>query len=179
MSGRQGKMIRRFREIIYFIVFVLLQTLVIDNIHLFGIVTPFLYIYVIIKFKVGLTRSSMILLSFLLGLIIDIFSDTYGVHAAACSITGFICKPLFERIVDTKDLPNGSFPSYEQIGYRNFFNYTLIVVTIHHVVLFSIESFGFHQPLLLITRLITSILMTSLLVFLVEAFNLIKIKNGK
>jgi len=157
----------------------MLQTLVIDHIHLFGIVTPFVYLYVILKFRIDTSRSSVILLSFLLGFIIDVFSNTFGVHAAACSFVGFIRNPLLGQFVDMKELPAGSIPSSQLFGFGKFIRYTLIIVTLHHVILFLIDYFGFHQPVLMITRLLSSILLTLLLIFIIESFNLIKIKDGE
>ena len=172
-------MIRRFRDIIYFIVYVLLQTLVIDQIHLFGIVTPFIYLYIILKLRINSSRSSVILLSFLLGLIIDIFSNTFGIHAAACAVIGFIRNPLLGQFVDVKELPDGSIPSYRLFGFNKFFRFTFIIVTLHHLILFSVESFGFYQPSLMILRLMTSIFLSLLLIIIIESFNLINIKNGE
>ena len=162
----------RFREIIYFVVFVLLQALVINHIRLFGIITPFLYVYVILKFRIDMARSAIIVLLFLLGLIIDIFSNTPGVHAAACSLIGFIRNPLLEQFVDIKELPGRSIPSYRLFGLSKFIRYTLILVTLHHILLFSIESFSFYQPWLVFIRMISSILLSSILIFIVEAFNI-------
>ena len=172
-------MIRRFREIIYFIVFVALQTLVINNIHLFGIVTPFLYIYVILKFRIDLSRTGLIILSFLLGLIIDIFSNTMGLHAASCSFIGFVRNPLLEQFVDMKELTARSVPSIRLLGLSKFIRYMLIMVMLHHVILFSIESFSFFQPWLMFTRMISSMLLTMLLMFITEAFNLGNKKKWK
>jgi len=162
----------RFREIIYFVAFVLLQTLVINRIHLFGIITPFLYIYVIMKLRIDLSRSVVIVLSFLLGLIIDIFSNTLGIHAAACSLIGFIRNPLLVQFVDIKELPDRSIPSSHLFGFSRFIRYTLIIVTLHHILLFSIESFSFHQPSIVFIRMISSIFLSSILIFIIEAFNL-------
>ena len=165
--------------IIYFVVFVLLQALVMNNIHLFDIITPFVYLYVILKLPVNLSRSQSVIISFLLGLVIDIFSDTYGMHAAACTLTGFICKPLIDRFVDIKDMPEDSIPSFNVFGTGKFIRYILILVAIHHITLFIIDSFSFFQPLLLITRILSSILATSVLIFIIEAFNISKVRSGE
>ncbi|MDR2914750.1 MAG: rod shape-determining protein MreD [Tannerella sp.] len=168
-----------FRVIIYFIVFVLLQVLVMNNIHLFGIITPFVYLYAILKFPVDMTRSNVTIISFLLGLTIDVFSNTFGMHAAACSFIGFIRMPLLERFVDMKELPDGSIPSYQLFGFGKFMRYAFILVTLHHIVLFLVESFSLFQPMLMITRMLSSILLTSLLMFIIEAFNLGKVKSSE
>jgi len=173
-------MIRIWSRIaVYTIVFVLLQVLVMNNIHLFGIVTPIIYLYVILILPVDLSRSSVILVSFLLGLIIDVFSNTFGMHAAACSFIGFIRSPLLERFVDMRELQEGSVPSYKAFGYIKFMRYTLIIVAIHHVSLFIIEAFSFFQPGTMIVRMLSSILLSTLLILVIEAFNISKVKNGE
>ena len=163
----------------YIIVFVLLQVLVMNNIHLFGIVTPFIYLYVILKFPVDMSRTNVIILSFMTGLIIDIFSNTFGIHAAACSFAGFIRMPLLERFVDMREIQEGSVPSYTTFGFVKFIRYTLILVFLHHITLFLIEAFSLFQPGLMIMRMLSSILFTSLLMFIIEAFNISKSKSGE
>jgi rod shape-determining protein MreD len=150
-----------------------------NNIHLFGIITPFVYLYAILKFPVDMTRSNVTIISFLLGLTIDVFSNTFGMHAAACSFIGFIRMPLLERFVDMKELPDGSIPSYQLFGFGKFMRYAFILVTLHHIVLFLVESFSLFQPMLMITRMLSSILLTSLLMFIIEAFNLGKVKSSE
>jgi rod shape-determining protein MreD len=165
-------MIRTWLNIIIgFIVFVLLQVLILNNIHLFGIVTPFLYIYLILKLPVDFGRSIVIFISFLLGLVIDIFSNTFGIHAATATLAGFIRNPLLFGWVDIKEIPENSVPSYKLMNFSNFLRYSLIITAIHHTVLFAIESFNFFQPLLLIVKTLSSILFTMLLIGITESFN--------
>lgn len=118
-----------------------------------------------------MSRTFIILLSFFLGLIIDIFSNTFGIHAAACSLIGFIRNPLLAQFVDVKELQAGSIPSYKLFGFGHFFYYILILVSIHHIVLFAIDSFGFFQPVQLITRLLSSIILSTVLMTVIETFN--------
>ncbi|MDR2384049.1 MAG: rod shape-determining protein MreD [Tannerella sp.] len=172
-------MIRTWVNIIIgFIVFVLLQVLILNNVHLFGIITPFLYIYIILKLPVDLGHSLVILISFLLGLIIDIFSNTFGMHAAATALAGLIRNPLLLGWVDIREIPENSIPSYKLMDLYVFFRYVLIITTIHHAALFIIESFNFFQPLLLIVKILSSILFTMLLIGITEAFNQGTNRNG-
>ena len=82
------------RGFIYFVVLVLVEVLILNNIHFLRIATPFLYLYFIVKMPVGSPRDLVVLFSFLIGLVIDVFSNTPGMHAAACTLTGFIREPL-------------------------------------------------------------------------------------
>ena len=117
-------MINLLRGLVYFVVLVLIQVLILNNIHFLRIATPFLYLYFIIKMPVGTSRDLVVLFSFLLGLVIDMFSNTPGMHAAACTLAGFIREPLI-RFFMGKDLPEGIYPSYKTFGYGGFFRYVL------------------------------------------------------
>jgi rod shape-determining protein MreD len=158
---------------------VLLQVLVMNNIHLFKIATPFVYIYLLMKLPVDMTRSRVVLLAFLLGLIVDIFSNTFGMHAAACTFAGFIRRPLLERLVDIRDFPEGSIPSGRLFGYGRFIRYAFILTALHHIALFTVESFTLFQPLMMVVRMISAILFSLLLILIIEAFNLGKVKSGE
>ena len=98
------------RGFFYFVVLVLIQVLVLNNIHFLRVATPFLYLYFILKMPVGTSRTNVVFFSFLIGLVIDIFSNTPGMHAAACTFAGFIREPLI-RLFMGKDLPEGIYPS--------------------------------------------------------------------
>lgn len=165
------------RGLFYFVVFVLIQVLVLNNIHFLRIATPFLYLYFIIKLPVGTSRTQVVLFSFLTGLIIDIFSNTPGMHAAACTLAGFLREPLINFFMG-KDLPEGIYPSYKTFGFGGFFRYVLTFVVIHHVALFLIESLTLFDPLFLLIRISASVVTTTLLICTIEAFNLESQKSG-
>ena len=166
------------RGFFYFVVLVLIQVLVLNNIHFLRVATPFLYLYFILKMPVGTSRTNVVFFSFLIGLVIDIFSNTPGMHVAACTFAGFIREPLI-RLFMGKDLPEGIYPSYKTFGYGGFFRYTLLFVVIHHVTLFLIESLTFFDPLFLALRIGASVVTTILLICTIEAFNIESQKSGE
>jgi rod shape-determining protein MreD len=140
-------------------------------------VTPFIYIYVILKAPISISRSQLVFLSFFLGIVIDLFSNTLGMHAAACSLIGILRQPLLLAFVD-KDLVEGITPSYQTLGTGVFMRYVLSMVVIHHLALFLIESVSLFDPGFLFLRIFTSILLTTLCIFIIEAFN-IKRRSGE
>ncbi|MCD7977408.1 MAG: rod shape-determining protein MreD [Tannerellaceae bacterium] len=166
------------RGLIYFIILVLVQVLILNNIHFFRIAIPFLYLYFILKLPVGTSRSLVVFLSFLIGLVIDIFSNTPGMHAAACTLTGFLRNGIIQLFMG-KDLVGGIFPSYKTFGLGGFFKYTLTCVLLHHTTLFMIESLTFFDPLFLALRILASVLLTTLLICTIEAFNIESQKSGE
>lgn len=171
-------MIRIGRGAIYFLICVLVQVLFLNHIHFLRMATPFLYVYFLLKLSVGMSRVNMTLLSFLTGLVIDSFTNTPGMHAAACTLAGFFREPLIHLLMG-KDLANGVYPSYKVFGYGGFFRYTLFFVVIHHVALFLIESMSLFDPLFLVLRILGSIVMSTILICIVEAFNMESQKSGE
>lgn len=166
------------RGLFYFLVFVTIQILVLNNIHFLRIATPFLYLYFILKLPVGIPRTQVVLFSFLAGLTIDTFSNTPGMHAAACTLAGFMRDPLI-RLFIGKDLPEGIYPSYKTFGFGGFFRYAFTFVVIHHTALFLLESLTFFDPLFLALRILASVAITTLLICTVEAFNIESQKSGE
>ena len=166
-----------FKIIVYFLFYVALQVLILNNIHLFRIATPLLYLYVIVKIPTNITRSPAIILSFILGIVMDIFSNTLGMHAAACVLAGMFRDPIMYSFSE-KELLENVTPSYQTLGVGSFMRYVFVLVSLHHLALFSIESISLFNPVLLFIRIGASVILTSLLIFIVEAFN-IERKSGE
>ena len=78
----------------WFVGLVLLQTLVLNQMHIGGYATPFFYIYLILKMHTRMGRNALMLWGFLLGLTVDVFSDTLGMNAAAATCLAFWRTPL-------------------------------------------------------------------------------------
>lgn len=158
------------RTFIYFLIFVLLQVMVLNNIHFLRVATPFLYLYCLLKMPVGISRSTLLIFSFFVGCTIDMFSNTPGMHAAACSLVGFTREPLI-RFLQGEELPPELYPSYHSFGNGGFIRYVTLFVLIHHVALFFIEALTFFDPLFLLIRIGASVITTVLLICIVELFN--------
>jgi len=170
-------MVNTIRVLLYFVVLVLVQVLILNNIHFLRLATPFLYLYFIIKLPVGYSPSKVVSLSFLIGVVIDIFSNTPGMHAAACTFAGFV-RHLLIKLYKGEDLPENTYPSYITFGYGGFLRFSLTFVLIHHLTLFLLESMTLFDPLFLIIRIVAGILMTTLFICVIEAFNIESQKNG-
>ncbi|MDR1918837.1 MAG: rod shape-determining protein MreD [Tannerellaceae bacterium] len=163
-------MVNIVRGLVYFVILVLIQVLVLNNIHFLRLVTPFLYIYFIIKLPVGYSSIQVTLLSFLLGMAIDVLSNTSSMHAAACTLAGF-ARPYLVRVFMGEDLPENIYPSYKTFGYGGFIRFTFVLVLLHHISLFLIESLTLFDPLFLAIRILAGILMTTVFICVIESFN--------
>ena len=103
-------MIHYIHRMGWFVGLVLLQVLILNNVHIAGYATPFLYVYFILKFASGTSRNELMLWAFFLGLTIDIFSNTPGMNAAATVFLAFV-RPTFLRLFTPRDTLDSIIPS--------------------------------------------------------------------
>ncbi|MEI6123694.1 MAG: rod shape-determining protein MreD [Bacteroidota bacterium] len=132
-----------FRNIVRFVALVLLQVLVFNNIEVFSFITPFIYILFIILLPFETPKWLILVSGFLLGLCIDTFSNTGGIHTASTVLIAFI-SPWAQNVVSSKqDYEPGLQPGIRKLGFKWFFFYSLILTTVHHIFLFYLEIFRF------------------------------------
>ena len=143
----------------WFIGLVLLQVLILNNVHIAGYATPFLYIYFILKFASGTSRNELMLWAFFFGLTIDIFADTPGMNAAATVLLAFL-RPSLLRLFTPRDNLDSIIPSFKR--------YTTASVFVHSLALLSIEFFSFTSIWLLLLRVISCTLLTLTCILAVE-----------
>jgi rod shape-determining protein MreD len=141
-------------------VLVILQVLLLKNISLYNLSTPYLYILFILLLPFETPNLLLFVLSFLLGLTIDAFYDTPGLHAAACTLLALV-RVLFISITVQKDgFDNEPEPTLSIMGFRWFLTYSLILTLFHHFFLFNLEVFRLSEIGYTLTRFLLSSLFT-------------------
>lgn len=153
----------------YFLRFILLifvQILVLNNIQLYGLINPYIYIMFIITLPFETPKLLVLTLGFILGIIIDTFSNTLGMHAAATVLIAF-SRPYILKVLSPRDgYEAGTFPSVKNFGLSWFLRYTIIITLIHHFLLFYIEMFRLSDFFITFARVIISSIFTILLIIL-------------
>ena len=129
------------RNILRFIILVLFQVLVLNNIQFSGYVNPFMYVLFILLLPFETPRWLLLVSGFLLGLSIDVFSGTIGMHAAATVLMAYMRPYVLSLIAPRDGYESGTYPRLYYFGFTWFLNYTIILVFIHHLVLFYLEVF--------------------------------------
>ena len=138
---------------------VLFQVLVLNHVHIIGYATPFLYIFLILKFESSVSRNALMLWAFFLGLVIDVFSDTPGMNAAAVVLLAFL-RPLFLRLFVPRETLDDLVPCIQTMGLTPFLKYVSLAVLLHHTVLLSLEFFSLAHYGILLLRILGSSLLT-------------------
>jgi rod shape-determining protein MreD len=153
-----------------FVILILLQVLLFNNIQFSGYVNPYVYLMFIILLPVEIPSWILLLLSFGTGLIVDLFTGSPGMHSSATLLAGFV-RPYILAIVSPRDGYEGrSEPSMINYGFRWFLTYTLLMVLVHHTALFYLEVFRFTDFFRTLLRVLLSSLFTVIFITLFEFY---------
>lgn len=144
-----------------FIVLILAQVFVFDNIHLFGFITPHIYILFLILFPLRVNSMLFLFLAFLLGLTMDFFSDTGGIHAAACLVAAYF-RPVFLRFSFGISIEYNSI-KISNTPFSGRLTFFFLLVISHHLVFYSLEIFQLKHTLFVLKSALFSSIFTILL----------------
>ncbi|MGL5112891.1 MAG: rod shape-determining protein MreD [Flavobacterium sp.] len=148
-------------NIFRFILLLAVQIIVFNNMNFYGYISPFPYILFIILYPVNGNRTALLLSSFLLGLLLDMFSNSGGVHATSCLVLAYI-RPLIFKF------SFGLSYEYQTVKLNDVltperFSFLFIAIVIHHLILFTLEAFEFSFILDVLLRTFLSAIFTLLL----------------
>jgi rod shape-determining protein MreD len=153
-------------NIIRFIILVFAQILIFNNIELGGYMNPYIYILFILLLPFETPGWLVLISGFLMGLSIDIFSETLGMHTAATVFMAYM-RPMALSMFSPRDgYESGSFPRVFYYGFEWFLKYTLMLVFAHHTVLFLTELFRIQDFFHILLRIILSTLLSVLIITL-------------
>ncbi|MDR3652875.1 MAG: rod shape-determining protein MreD [Paludibacter sp.] len=151
------------QNIFRFILLVLFQVLVLDNIQFLGFVNPYLYILFIIALPVQTPRWFSLILAFVIGITVGIFSNIPGPHAFATVLVAFSRDGIIKLFTQIEE-GNNPTPSFYTFGVSAYIKYVVLLVLIHNFTLFILESFSFINFWLLLSKIILSSVVTILLI---------------
>jgi cell shape-determining protein MreD len=164
-------MVRLFaRNIIRFLVVILIQVLILNNIMLHGYLNPYFYIIFILLLPFETPRWLLLLAGFALGISVDLFTSTLGMHTAATVFIAFL-RPWVLSIFSPRDgYEPETLPTVHFYGITWFVSYALVLTFLHHLVLFYIEVFHFQEFFSTFLRVFLSTLLTASTIILSQFF---------
>ena len=130
---------------VLFIVMLLAQVLICNHIAIFNLAVPIIFIYFIIRLPMSIGKGLLFTLAFLMGLGVDIFADTAGVNALACTLLAGIRQPVYYAYVARDDKTKGLTPSIISLGVGTYCKYLVTLVGIYCLMVFTIEYFNFAE----------------------------------
>jgi len=148
-----------------FIGLILLQVVVFNHINLFGFINPMIYIAWIFLFPFRKNLSLLLILSFVLGLSVDFFSDSGGINAAATLFIAFIRLPILKLVLNKSDFDYYSF-NLRTVSFSKAFLFIAVLTIIHHLIVFSLAYFSFKDVISVISKSLSTSVFTIILIIL-------------
>jgi rod shape-determining protein MreD len=154
-----------------FILLLLLQGLILNNVDFGGYEVPLLYVIFVLSLPFETPSWLVLVLGFFLGIAVDSFSSTMGMHASATIVMAFSRAFLLKMLAPRGGYEFNSKPNIQTMGLTWYLLYAFILVLIHHLFLFFVESFKITQFFYTFGRAIASTVFTLVLILLVQLFN--------
>ena len=153
-------------NLIRFFALVFLQVFLLKNIALYNLSTPYLYILFILLLPFETPNILLFALAFILGITIDAFYDTPGLHAASCVLLAFVRVLFISITVQKEGFDHDPEPTMSVMGFRWFFTYALILTLFHHFFLFNLEVFSLSELQYTLSRFLLSSIFTVFLILI-------------
>ena len=164
------------RNSVRFVLLVLLQVFVFNKIYLGGYLNPYVFLMFIVLLPFETPWWLLLLSSFGIGLTIDIFTGSLGMHAAAATLLAFARPTLINILLPKRDRNITVFPGIGFMGLPTFTLYTFILILIHHFLFFSMEAMSWFESGTVIIRVLLSALLSTFMIVLLEL--IFRRKNG-
>ncbi|WMW77558.1 rod shape-determining protein MreD [Flavobacterium sp. 20NA77.7] len=160
-------------NIIRFFVLITLQVVVLNQINFGGWINPYLYVLFIILYPINSNKFGFIAASFALGLLVDIFSDSGGIHATACLMLAYF-RPVFLRFAFGLSYEYQTIRIADKLTVDRF-TFIMTSILFHHIILFTLELYR----LSLFFNIILHTIVSTLFTFLICIISIYLIKSNK
>lgn len=153
---------------ISFVIYLFFQVVILKNSVLFGSAFCFLYIGYLLLLPVETNPLWLMIVGFGMGLFIDMFYDSVGIHAFANVAVMYLRNFWLTRVTPQGGYDNGAIPGIAADGLQWFMIYALPLVFVHHALLFFIEAGGFQYFGHTLVKIIFSTFYTMLVILIVQ-----------
>lgn len=158
------------RYFLTFLILVLVQVLLFNNVQLGGYLNPYVYVLFILSLPFETPRWGLLVLGFILGLTLDLFSHTVGMHTSASVFMAFL-RPYVLRTLEPRDgYEPETYPSVKDYGFSWYFNYAGILILTHHLFLFYVEIFKLDIFFHTLSRALLSTVFSLALILFIKVF---------
>lgn len=133
------------KHIIRFLLLVLLQVLVLDNIQFHGFIIPYIYVMFILLLPLQINKSQLLILAFVMGITIDFFGNTLGLHTAALVFMAYARPGVLRFYFPRLEADLNEEPGLRKLGFSGFLRYVFTLVLLEQIALTFLELFSFRH----------------------------------
>lgn len=152
------------------IIFLAVQVFILNQVpFLHRFIVPYLYFLFILWLPFSVSRLGLLIIGFFTGLLIDYFTITPGMHAAACVLVAY-ARPFVINLLIPKDTEEFNYrePSPRALGWAPYAVYVLVLTLFHHVYLTLLQWLQFGTFLHFLIKVASTTAISLLLIFATE-----------
>ena len=157
---------------LYFVLYLLAQVMLFRQLVLFNTAFCFLYVAFILLLPIETNPVMLMFAGFLLGFTIDIFYDSLGLHALSLVLVAYLRNYWLTTLTPQGGYDAGQGPTLAVNGLQWFMVYTIPLVFAHHAVLFFAEAGGFGVFWFTMSKVMTSLIFTMVIILLFQYFSI-------
>lgn len=157
-----------FKNALRLVALVLLQVMILDNVQMGSFINPYPYIYLVLILPVTIGRVWLLLIGFALGLVMDMFSGTGGMHTAATTLIAYYRPLLLKAQSPREGFELNAVPNIRLFGIGWFVGYAALLTLMHHFALFILEVLSFGDFFRVLLRTLLSGGMTLTIMMMME-----------
>lgn len=150
------------------IILMAVQVLLLKNLALFGVAMGFLYLLLILDLSISINKTTLLFVAFGLGLVIDIFYDSLGMHAASATLVGFLRPVWLKAISPTGGYDDTVHPDIQEMGISWYLSYSFPLLFIYSFLFFTIDQWGTGGLFGVLNKSLFSAIFSMLLAILVQ-----------
>ena len=147
------------REIGRLLLVLALQVLLFDHLHIGNWGVVMMYVLFLINLPVRIPRWAEMLIGLTVGLVMDMWHSSLGIHIAACVALSFARPLLLSQAVQDieriKDHVMG-----RTIGTAEYAKCVVLLTVIHHFIVFALEAWSWSQWWIVLLQTLISSTMT-------------------
>ncbi len=155
------------KNIVRFVLLVLLQVLVFDTVQFGGYVVPYVFILFVLLLPLGINKSLLLVLAFLTGLTVDFFENTMGLQTAALVFMAFARPGVIRFYFPGLEFEKGEEPGLLKLGVTGFFKYTLTLALFYQFILTFLQVFSFRHVLRSLSQILINGVVTTAVILVV------------
>ena len=145
-----------------------LQVFVFGELALFDEARPFIYLIPILYLPLRITRWQGMLLAFAIGLVVDVFFYTYGLHASIALAVFYLRDFVLYTVLGVSEEFEGAEPHIGVLGLNTFLLYTVLIILIHQILLQFLDVLSFDNFLRTFFKVLVGTLFNVVLLFVFE-----------
>lgn len=155
-------------NIIRFIGLLLFQGLILNQVELHGVINPYIYPLFILLLPFETPKWALLLLGFVMGISVDFFTNTPGLHAAVGVLIAYLRPAVLLLNKPISGYESFHQPNLGSLGFSWFVFYAGVCIFIHHLFFFFLESYSFSYFFYTLTKVIASTIMSLIIIILYQ-----------